>query len=155
MTRILRGWRAAGGTVLILAGLAGSACSGTVLAVSEPSPVQVEQARKVRGETATCRWNIIVSPPEMEGVPGLWFHADPDGSVPMPEEGCPAYYPRWTVSPAVRFLVYHRPQDVANGNPDPERYGNWAVIPNPTSGASYAIRVENEGYVSEILVTAP
>jgi hypothetical protein len=117
--------------------------------------VRARAARVDETGTGTCRWNIIVAPPEMAGEPGLWLHADPDGEVEPPAEGCPTSYPRWSVSPDVRFKAYHRPNDAANGNNDPGGYGNWANITNPESGATYTVRVEVGDYSTEILVTAP
>lgn len=111
-------------------------------------PRVLEAAKQQDGKCETCDRTTVVNPPEMKGVPGLWFNSIRLGSIP--ETGCwpppNVNYTRWSIQPAgTRFKVYHRPFDVAMGTPDPTRFGNWAVITNPMSGTEYTITTENGG----------
>lgn len=140
----------------LVGALAAGAC-GDVLALSPggASPLQAAEPKAAPASLPTCHRETVVDPPEMEGGPGLWFQSEPDGAAPVPPEGCPDTYPRWSITPAgTRFKVYHRPHDATSGNADPERYGNWANITNPTPGTTYTIRTEYGIYSTEISFTA-
>lgn len=142
--------RRGGLALLVLAAGMAAAC-GDVHALSPVAASRADETLE-KGTPEPCSRKFILNPETMEGEPGFWLE-----SVTTGDPGAVGCYsvPTWSVEKALErvWRVYHRPSDVAQNRPNPDRKGNWAVILEP---GQYTVRTENgNGSITEMLVTVP